>query len=312
MGRYRFLFRRPIEMIPVLIGISFISFVLLQLTPGDPARLMLGPRASAEAIAAIHDRYGLDQPIVVQYFYYLLNLVRGDLGQSLAFRAPVGAIILTKIGPTLYLLTYGLVLSVLMTLVLAIAAAKRQGRMIDQCIRLICVIGVGVPSYFIGLLLVLVFSLKLGWFPVSGYDRSFVTNLHHLFLPALTIGIAITPILTRNLRATLIQQMGSDVAIAGLSKGLSPATVFRTHVLRNSLLPTVSLFGVVASFLIGGTVIIENVFNIPGLGLLLVRGVLTRDYFIVQGVTLVLSLGIVLTNLFIDIAVVALDPRIRM
>jgi len=205
-----------------------------------------------------------------------------------------------------------LVLSVMMTLVLAITAAKRQGRIIDQCIRLICVIGVGVPSYFIGLLLVLVFSLKLGWFPVSGYDRSFAANLHHLFLPALTIGIAITPILTRNLRATLIQQMGSDVAIAGLSKGLSPATVFRTHVLWNSLLPTVSLFGVVASFLIGGTVIIENVFNIPGLGLLLVRGVLTRDYFIVQGVTLVLSLGIVLTNLIIDIAVVALDPRIRM
>ena len=312
MSRYRKLLYRPIEMIPVLIGISFISFVLLQLTPGDPARLMLGPRASAEAIAAIHARYGLDQPIVVQYFYYLFNLVRGDLGQSLAFRAPVGAIILTKLGPTLYLLTYGLVLSVLMTLVLAITAAKQQGRMIDQCIRLICVIGVGVPSYFIGLLLVLVFSLKLGWFPVSGYGRSFVVNLYHLFLPALTIGIAITPILTRNLRATLIQQMGSDFAVAGLSKGLSSATVFRTHVLWNSLLPTVSLFGVVASFLIGGTVIIENVFNIPGLGLLLVHGVLTRDYFIVQGTTLVLSLGIVLTNLLIDIAIVALDPRIKM
>lgn len=312
MGRYRFLFRRPVEMIPVLIGISFISFVLLQLTPGDPARLMLGPRASQEAIDAIHLRYGLDRPVAVQYFYYLANLLRGDLGQSLAFRAPVGAIILSKIGPTLYLLIYGLVLSVIMTLALAITAARRQGRAIDQCIRLICVAGVGVPSYFIGLLLVLVFSLKLGWFPASGYGRSLIENLYHLFLPALTIGVAVTPILTRNLRATLIQQMGSDVAVAGLSKGLPAKTVFRRHVLWNSLLPTVSLFGVVASFLIGGTVIIENLFNIPGLGLLLVRGVLTRDYFIVQGVTLVLSFGIVLSNLLIDVAIAALDPRIRM
>ena len=303
--------RVAFALVTILVAIT-VNFMMFRALPGDAVSGLRCRQCTVEFKAAQLRELGLDRPLTTQYGLYLKGLARGDLGQSLAFRAPVGAIILTKLGPTLYLLAYGLVLSVLMTLVLAITAAKQQGRMIDQCIRLICVIGVGVPSYFIGLLLVLVFSLKLGWFPVSGYGRSFVVNLYHLFLPALTIGIAITPILTRNLRATLIQQMGSDFAVAGLSKGLSSATVFRTHVLWNSLLPTVSLFGVVASFLIGGTVIIENVFNIPGLGLLLVHGVLTRDYFIVQGTTLVLSLGIVLTNLLIDIAIVALDPRIKM
>jgi ABC-type dipeptide/oligopeptide/nickel transport system permease component len=174
----------------------------------------------------------------------------------------------------------------------------------------LCVIGIGVPSHFIGLLLILALALKFKLFPVSGYAGSFLGNLYHLFLPALTIGIAVTPILTRNFRATLIQQMNAGYAIAALSKGLPEPVVFRRHVFWNSLLPTVSLFGVVASFLIGGSVIIENVFNIPGLGLLLVRSVLNRDYFVVQSVTLVLAAGIVISNLLIDIAIAALDPRI--
>ncbi len=311
MGRYAFLLRRPLELIPVLIGISLITFILLQLTPGDPARLMLGPKASADAIAAVRERYGLDQPVFVQYLYYIANVLRGDLGQSLSFRSPIGPIIWARIGPSLYVLIYGLLLSVIFTLVLGIAAARNRGHALDQFVRLLCVAGVGIPSYFIGLLLILTFALKFKWFPVSGYADSFLGNVHHLFLPALTIGIAVTPILTRNFRATLIQQMSSGYAIAALSKGVPEPEVFRRHIFWNSLLPTVSLFGVVASFLIGGTVIIENVFNIPGLGLLLVRGVLNRDYFVVQGTTLVLALAIVISNVLIDIVIAALDPRIK-
>lgn len=312
MGRFAFLLRRPLELIPVLIGISLVTFILLQLTPGDPVRLMLGPKASEEAIAVVRERYGLDRPVAIQYLYYVKNAVQGDLGQSLSLRQPIGPVILGRIAPTVYVLGYGLLLSVLFTLGLGVAAARSKGGIVDQLVRFICVLGVGVPSYFIGLLLILLFSIKFRLFPVSGYADSFLANIYHLFLPALTIGIAITPILTRNFRATLIQQMASGYAVAALSKGIPEAEVFRRHVFWNSLLPTVSLFGVVASFLIGGSVIIENVFNIPGLGLLLVRGVLNRDYFVVQGVTLVLAVGIVAANLIIDIAVVALDPRVKM
>ncbi len=311
MTRFRFLLRRPFELIPVLFGISLISFVLLQLTPGDPVRLLLGPKASEEAIALVRQRYGLDQPVIAQYFYYIKNVLSGDFGQSLSFRSAIGPVLLQRIGPTLYILSYGLILSVVFTLILGVTAARSRGGILDQTIRLICVVGVGIPSYFVGLLLVLLLSLKIKVFPVSGYADSNLANLYHLFLPALTIAISVTPILTRNFRATLMQQMNAGYAVAALSKGVPADQVFWRHVFWNSLLPTVSLFGVVASFLIGGTVVIENVFNIPGLGLLLVRSVLSRDYLVVQGVTLVMASGIVISNLLIDVLMAALDPRIK-
>jgi peptide/nickel transport system permease protein len=160
-------------------------------------------------------------------------------------------------------------------------------------------------------MLIMVFSLRLKLFPVSGFAASFLENLWHLFLPSFTVAIAVTPLLTRNLRATLIQQLDADYAVAVRSRGLSERTVFYRHVFWNSLLPTINLLGVVMSFLIGGTVVIENVFNIPGLGQLLVRGVLIRDYFIVQGITLVLAIGIVITNFLVDLMTVMLDPRVR-
>lgn len=312
MTRFSFLLKRPIQLVPVVIGISLITFVLLQLTPGDPVRLMLGPKASQEAIDFVRARYGLDQPVLVQYFYYLLNAARGDFGQSIAFRSPVSEVILERIAPTLYLLIYGLVISILLTLALSVAAARSRGRWLDHAIRFICVAGVGVPSYFIGLLLIMGFCLKLKLFPVSGYGPTLLNNLWHLFLPALTIGIAVTPILTRNLRATLIEQMDTDYATACRSKGLPDSVIFWRHVFWNSLLPTINLLGVVVAFLIGGTVVIENVFNIPGLGNLLIRAVLTRDYFVVQAVTLILAFGVVLSNFIVDVITAALDPRVKL
>lgn len=311
MTRFAFLLRRPFELIPVLLGISLITFILLQLTPGDPVRLLLGPKASEAAIALVRQRYGLDKPLIVQYFYYIWNVLGGDFGQSITYRSAIGPVLLQRIGPTVYILIYGLLLSVLLTLILSVAAARSRGGWIDQTIRILCVVGVGIPSYVAGLLLVLVFSLSFKLFPVSGYADGFVANIHHLFLPALTIAISVTPILTRNFRATLLQQMNAGYATAALSKGVSERAVFWRHVFWNSLLPTVSLFGVVASFLIGGTVVIENVFNIPGLGLLLVRSVLSRDYLVVQGVTIVMALGIVISNLAVDVLVALLDPRVK-
>jgi peptide/nickel transport system permease protein len=312
MNRFAFVLKRPLQLIPVLLGISAITFVLLQLTPGDPARLMLGPKAGPEAIAFVRARYGLDQPMLVQYFYYLKNAAMGDFGQSIAFRTSVSQVIGERINPTIYLILYGLVISVSLTLILSIAAARRRGRWPDHLIRFLCVAGVGVPSYFIGLMLIFGFCLHWHWFPVSGYGDSIANNLWHLFLPALTIGIAVTPILTRNLRATFVQQLDTDYAVACRSKGLPERAIFSRHVFWNSLLPTVNLLGVVVAFLIGGTVVIENVFNIPGLGNLLIRAVLTRDYFVVQAVTLILAVGVVLANFAVDIVTVILDPRVKL
>jgi ABC-type dipeptide/oligopeptide/nickel transport system permease component len=312
MDRFAFLLKRPIQLIPVLLGISLITFVLIQMTPGDPVRIMLGPKATEDAIAFVRARYGLDQPVLVQYFYFLLNAVRGDFGQSIIYRSPVGPVILDRLAPTLFLILYGLGLSIAFTLTLATAAARGRGRWLDQVVRLICVGSVGIPSYFVGLMLILGLCLKFKLFPVSGYAPSILDNLYHLFLPALTIAIGVTPILTRNLRATFIQQMDADYATAGRSKGLPERYIFGRHVFWNSLLPTVNLMGVVMSFLIGGTVVIENVFNIPGLGQALIRAVLTRDYFVVQAVTLVLACGIVITNFIVDVVTVVLDPRVKL
>ena len=312
MDRYAFILRRPLQLLPVLIGISFVTFVLVQLTPGDPVRIMLGPRATEAAIAAVRARYGLDQPILVQYGYYILNLLRADFGQSLEYRAPVIDVILQRLGPTVFLLAYGLTMSVLLTLVLAVTAARSRGGWVDQAVRLFCVSALGLPAFWLGLMLIILFSLRLRLFPVSGFGQSFGEHLWHLFLPALTITISVAPILTRNLRATMISQMAADYAVAGRSKGLSDRYVFFRHVFWNSLLPTVSLLGIVVSFLIGGTVVVETVFNIPGLGQLMVRAVLTRDYFVVQGVTLFFAVGVVLTSFVVDVLSVALDPRVKL
>ena len=312
MDRFRFVLFRPLQLIPVLIGISLVTFVLVQLIPGDPVRQMLGPKASESAIAFVRARYGLDQPIIVQYFYYVSNLLQGDLGRSLAYRSPVGEIIATRLPATLFLLLYGAAFGISLTVALSVVAARNQGKWIDQAVRFACVAGLGLPSFWIGIMLILLFSLIFGLFPVSGFGKGFAEHLHHLFLPALTIGIIMTPILTRNFRATLIDQMKSDYVNAARSKGLPERYIFGRHVLRNSLLPTVHLLGITLSFLIGGTVVVETVFAVPGLGQLMVRAILSRDYFVVQGTTLVLAVGVVSVNFLVDIVTVMIDPRVKL
>ena len=312
MGRFRFVLYRPIQLIPVLLGISLVAFVLVQLIPGDPVRMMLGPKASEEAMAFVRARYGLDQPIYVQYAYYLWNVLHGDFGQSLSYRGPVAGLIAGRLPVTAFLLVYGFLFGVVFTTILAVFAARNEGRWPDQAVRLGCIVGLGLPSFWIGIMLILLFSLELGLFPVSGFGRGFIGHLHHLFLPALTIGIIMTPILTRNFRATLLTQLDADYVTAGRSRGMPERQIFFQHVMRNSLLPTLHLLGITMSFLIGGTVVVETVFAVPGLGQLMVKAILARDYFVVQAVTLVLALGVVGTSFIVDVLTVAVDPRVRM
>ncbi len=299
-------------MIPVLFGISLITFILIHSIPGDPVRILLGPRATQEVIKAVHAQYGLDKPLYIQYGYFLVNLAKGDMGRSIVFKMPVFALIGERISATLFLLTYGLIIALALTLPLAIIAAIYRGRLPDHFIRLVSTVGLGFPAFWLGIMMMIVFSVWLGQFPVSGYGRTFVEHLHHLFLPSLTIAIALSAVLVRNLRASLLAEMDSDYVAATRAKGLPESWIFVRHVIRNSLIPTINLLGVNLGWLIGGTVVIETVFSVPGLGSLLVGSIFTRDYMVVMAITMVFACAIVIVNFIVDIATVALDPRIAL
>jgi ABC-type dipeptide/oligopeptide/nickel transport system permease component len=312
MERFRFVLHRPIQLIPVLFGVSLVSFVLVRSIPGDPVRILLGTRATAEVIAKVRAQYGLDEPILLQYLYFLKNLFVGEFGRSIIFKVPVLELVVQRIAPTLFLLSYAVLLSVVIATGFAVLAALNRGRLLDQLVRVYSTAGLGLPAFWLGIVLIILFSIKLGWFPVSGYGEGFLEHLHHLFLPSFTIALALSPVLIRNLRASLVTEMESDYVSAARSRGLPPGQIFRRHVFRNSLIPTITLLGVNLGWLIGGTVVIEQVFSVPGLGSLMVGSIFARDYMVVQAVTLIFALAVILTNFLVDVISVALDPRIRL
>lgn len=311
MERFRFVLYRPIQLIPVLFGVSAVSFILVRLIPGDPVRILLGTRATAEVIAKVRAQYGLDEPLLLQYVYFLKNLLVGEFGRSIIFKVPVLGLVAERIAPTLFLLAYAVVLAVVIAVGLAVLAAVNRGRLPDQLVRVYSTAGLGLPAFWLGIVLIILLSIRLGWFPVSGYGETFLEHLHHLFLPSFTMALALSPVLIRNLRASLIAEMESDYVSAARSRGLPEAAIFRRHVFRNSLIPTVTLLGVNLGWLIGGTVVIERVFSVPGLGSLMVGSIFARDYMVVQAVTLVFAVGVIITNFVVDIVCAALDPRIK-
>ncbi len=310
MTTLRFIFWRLVQAIPVLLGVSIITFVLMSATPGDPIRLLVGDRATPETIAAIRDRYGLDEPVLVQYFTYLKNLVVGDLGASLRYRVPVSQLIAQHYPVTLFLVLYTIVLTLPPVIALSVWSARRQNGPADQVIRLLGVLGLAVPVFWLALLFARFFGVTLGWFPVSGFGETFTGHLRHLFLPALSTMIWVVPILVRTLRSALLDEMNRDYVLTGMSKGLGERQVFRTHVFPNSVLPTLNLFAVIVAYLLGGSVIVETVYAVPGMGKLMVDSILARDYFVVQGATLVFALTTILVMLAVDLVSALIDPRV--
>lgn len=312
MERLTVILGRLVQLLPVLLGISIVTFLLMQLAPGDPVRLLVGDRASDAAIAAVRDRYGLDEPLWTQYFTYVQNLLQADLGRSLRFRVPVAELIASHLPATLFLAAYAVALTILPTVALATLSARGQDRWADQVIRVFGVCGLTIPVFWLGIMLSRLFGVELGWFPVSGYGKGFVEHLHHLFLPALSTAIWLVPILVRNLRAALLEQMQADFVVASRAKGLPEGYIFRRHILLNALLPTLHLFGVMIAYLIGGTVVVETVYAVPGLGRLMIGSIIGRDYFVVQGLTLLFALSTVLVTLIIDVLSTVIDPRMRL
>jgi len=309
MNLATFIGRRLVQTIPVLIGISLVSFLLITLIPGDPARLVLGSRATEDAVAALRHDWGLDRPMLAQYASYVGNILTGDLGDSMKFRVPVLDLILHYLPRTLFLIGYVLVLTLPATVLMAVVAARNEGRWPDQLIRFVSVLGMTIPVFWLAVLFARFFGVKLGWFPVSGYGEGFVDHLHHLFLPAVSTALWLAPLLTRNLRTALIEQMEADYVAASRAKGLPENYIFRRHILGNSILPTLNLLGVMIAFMIGGSVVVEMVYAVPGLGALMISSVLGRDYFVIQGLTLVYALATVLVTLIIDLLTNIIDRR---
>ncbi|MBX4923552.1 ABC transporter permease [Rhizobium bangladeshense] len=312
MHRYKFVLTRPLQFLPVLFGISIITFILVRLIPGDPARNILGTRATPQALASIRAQYGLDQPMWLQYVYFLKNLADGEMGKSILYKIDVLKLIATRIEPTLALVAASVVLSVLIAVPMAAIAARNAGRAPDHAVRIVSTFGIGFPPFWLGLMLIILFSVELGVLPVSGYGATIGDKLSHLVLPSLTVALSLSTVLTRSLRAAMIEALKSDVATAARARGMPEGIVFWRHVLPNSLVPTINLLAVNIGWLIGGTVVVESVFALPGMGQLLVRAIFSRDYMVVQGVAMVFACATVLINFIADIVTVAVDPRVKL
>ncbi|MGH2374139.1 MAG: ABC transporter permease [bacterium] len=304
--------RRIGQTLPVAVLVTVLIFLLIKLLPGDPAAAILGDRASDAAIQALHTQWGLDRPLWEQYTVYMRNLVTGNLGQSLRYQTPVADLLPRRITVTLFLVVYSMALSILIAVPLALVAAVHRDRWPDQLIRGLIALPLASPAFWIGILLLIVFALKLGWFPAAGYGEGALGHLRHLFLPALTLSYAFAAVLTRNLRSSLIDVQTTTYVDFARAKGLEQRVVLFRHVLRAALLPIVTLIGVRLSYAIGGSVVIETVFALPGLGSWMVESIMARDYMVVQTLTLTFAFGAMLINLTTDLIYPLLDPRVRM
>lgn len=307
----QYIIRRLLQLIPVLIGISVIVFFLIRLIPGDPADIMLGERGTEEARERIRESLGLNKPVHEQYLLFIQRILTGDLGDSFVLHRPAAEVIRERFPRTLFLSIYGVFMSAIVAIPIAMLSALKKDTIIDQGIRGFVTLTLAMPNFWIALILIIAFSIRLHIFPIAGYGENFFEHLYYLFLPALSIALAGSAILVRNLRATILDILLSDHVRTARAKGLPRQTVFLRHVLRNSMISTVTLLGLRVAYSVGGAIIIETVFAIPGLGRLLLNSISTRDYPMVQAITLFLAILVVFVNLLTDILYAVVDPRVK-
>ncbi len=309
-----FLIRRLAATVPVLLVVAVIVFLILRLTPGDPAAIIAGDNASPEQMAAIRTTLGLDRPLIVQFGSWLTDIVRGRLGESFYFKMTVNQLIGQRLGPTFALATLTIVIAVCVAVPLGVLAAWRHGGWLDRALMGFSVLGFSIPVFVLGYILIYIFSVKLGWFPVQGYveiKNGFGRFLHHLILPACTLSVIYIALIARVTRAAVSETMTEDYIRTARAKGLPELRVLLRHALANAAIPIVTVIGIGIALLIGGVVVTESVYAIPGLGRLTVDAVLARDFPTVQGVILFFSVAYVLINLLVDLSYLLFDPRIR-
>jgi len=311
MGRMTFVFRRLLLLVPTALGVTIITFFMIHLIPGDPARTILGIHATPRAIAILHREWGLDRPLVDQYWLYMDRLVHGNLGTSLYYNTGVSGLVTSRLPATLWLIIYAAVLGVIISVPLAMIAASRKDAVRDHVVRVVPLLGLGMPAFWLALILQSELGVRYQLFPVTGYGSGFFGHLHSMFLPSLTVAVALCPVIIRSLRASMLNVLGADFVTTARAKGVPGHRLFVRHVLRNAVIPAVTVLGINIGFLIGGTVIVEQVFAIPGVGQLMINSIFERDFPVVQAVALVFGIMVVLVNLLTDIAYAALDPRVR-
>ncbi|GIW29623.1 MAG: peptide ABC transporter permease [Meiothermus sp.] len=301
-----YIFRRLLTVIPTLLGVLLAVFLMVRLAPGDPAQLLAGEFATPETLADIRQRFGLDQPWYTQLGLYTLNVLQGDLGESVRTRKPVTYELSQYFPNTLRLTLGAMLVALLIGIPAGIIAAIRPGTIFDLLAMLGALIGVSMPVFWFGLMAILIFSVQLGWFPVAGTG-----TLRHLILPAITLGIGTAAILARMTRSAMLEVLSQDYIRTARAKGVAGRVVIFKHALRNALIPVVTITGLQFGGLLEGAVITETVFAWPGIGQLLVGSILARDYPVVQGAVLLIAVAFILINLIVDLLYGAIDPRIR-
>ena len=301
-----YILRRLLHIIPVLFGVTLLTFSMLHLIPGDPAQILAGPDASASDIMALRQQMGLDKPLTVQYVDYLKGLAQGDLGRSMSTRRPVLDELMDRFPNTLILAVAGVGVAVLLGIPIGVLAAIRARTMVDHAAMVLALLGISAPAFWLGFILMMVFSVHLGWFPSAGY-RSW----GHLVLPAFTLGTGAMAIVARMTRSSLLEVLNQDYVRTARAKGLHEVLVIAKHALRNALIPTTTVVGLSFGSLLGGAVLTEMVFAWPGLGRLIVYSIGIRDLPVIQGAVLLLALTFVLVNLGVDLLYGLIDPRVR-
>jgi len=301
-------------MLAVLSLVSVLVFLLTRLAAGDPIAVLLGDQASLEDIAQARQRYGLDQPLTSQFILWLGEVLKGNLGQSIFLQMPVTQVLLDRVEPTAWLAFLSVSLAMLIGVPCGIVSAVWRGRWIDQCVSTLAMLGASMPSFWMGLMVIQLLAVGAGWFPVSGYGdpgASWAMRIHHLMLPALVLGTLNSALIIRFTRASMLDILSEDYIRTARSKGLSESVVVLKHALLNALVPILTVLGLTLALMIGGAVVTETVFNLPGLGNLVVRAVLRRDYPVIQGALLAIAGVYVIINFVIDVLYVFVDPRVR-
>ena len=305
-----FFLRRLLQLIPTLAFILVVVFVLVRLLPGDPTSAILGDRALDADVERINHDLGLDRSIPVQFALFLKSVATGDLGKSITLKLPVTTLIAQRLPVTVILTVMAALMALAMAVPLAFVAALRRDELADSAIRGAFQVGLSMPVFYLGLILLTVFGARLGWFPVGGYGDGFLDHIYHLFLPAFTLALSLAAILMRNLRAAIIGVVDAEYVVFARSKGIAPWVILLRHVLRSALISTVALFGLSIGTLLGGAVITETVFAIPGAGRLMIDSIYGRDYPVVQGMTMALAVIVSLTFFLTDVFEAWLDPRV--
>jgi len=310
----KYILQRLIGMIVVMFFVVTIVFVIVRITPGDPAAIMLGPEATSADIEQLRSRLGLDAPLIMQYFYYIGQLLQGDFGQSIFLGQSVLQALIDRAEPTFFLTLFSILIACAIALPIGIYAAYRRGSFIDQLATTLAMLAASIPSFWLGLILMQIFAVRFGWFPVSGYGgpgTALGERLWHLVLPAVALGVVSSALILRFTRASMLDVLGDDYVRTARAKGVSENRVILKHALKNALIPIITVIGLTMAVLISGAVVTETVFGLPGVGNLVVSAVLRRDYPVIQGALLIIAALYVLINFAIDMIYLLVDPRVR-